>query len=431
MAGLNETPSGERVTIGFFGVRNAGKSSLVNAVCGQDVALVSDVAGTTTDPVRKSMELLPLGPVTIVDTPGFDDEGALGEARVERTRTALDGVHVAILVLDATRGVTDTDIELAGLFREKDVPFIAVFSKSDLLDAPSSANKTADETQTGENQEGPDEAAGEVAKTAEALLKGAVAITTASSQTGDGVHNLKELIARVGASVTRERKIVGDLVSPGDTVVLVCPIDEAAPKGRIILPQVQTIRDLLDAGAVPVVCRETELEQALSALATPPALVVTDSQVFAYVANIVPHDIPLTSFSILMARYKGDLAVQVDGARTMDSLKDDDVVLIAEGCTHHRQCDDIGTVKIPRLIRKHSGANPSFEFTSGREFPRDLSRYALVVHCGGCMLNNREVESRLQLAHQQGVPFTNYGVAIAKATGILERVVRPFGLNKN
>ncbi len=427
MAGLNEAPSGERVAIGFFGVRNAGKSSLVNAVCGQDVAVVSDVAGTTTDPVRKSMELLPLGPVTIVDTPGFDDEGSLGESRVQRTRAVLDGIHVAVLVVDGTRGVLPADQELASLFREKGVAFVVALSKADLLGDDALLADGDAPLHDGDAQL----SNGDVGVAEVASKLGAHASLAVSSQSGVGIHELKELLAHVGAAAERERRIVGDLVAPGDAVVLVCPIDEAAPKGRIILPQVQTIRDLLDAGAIPVVCRETELDQALQALSAPPALVVTDSQVFKQVAQTVDPAVPLTSFSILMARYKGDLNVQVKGARAIDALKDGDRVLIAEGCTHHRQCDDIGTVKLPRMIRNHTGANPAFEFTSGREFPLDLASYALVVHCGGCMLNDREVNSRLERAAQQGVPFTNYGVAIAKMTGILDRVVRPFGLNKN
>ena len=394
MAGLNETPSGERLAIGFFGVRNAGKSSLVNAVCAQDVALVSDVAGTTTDPVRKSMELLPLGPVTIIDTPGIDDVGELGEARVARTRRVLEGVDVAVLVLDSSRGMTPADEELVTLFEANDAPFVTVWSKADLLEG--------DRPDLGDN----------------ALY--------ASSETREGVRDLKELVARIGKRAERERRLIGDMVLRGDVVVLVCPIDVAAPKGRIILPQVQTIRDLLDSGALPLVCQTGELPMALESLENPPALVVTDSQVFGEVSRIVPDSTPLTSFSILMARYKGDLSVQVAGANAIDALKEGDRILIAEGCTHHRQCDDIGTNKLPNWIRKHVGCDIAFDFTSGAGFPDDLSPYALVLHCGGCMLTPREVESRLRRAAAQGVPFTNYGVAIAKLNGILPRVLSPF-----
>ena len=397
--GLNDTPSGERVQIAFFGVRNAGKSSLVNAVTGQQLAVVSDVAGTTTDPVRKAMELLPLGPVVIVDTPGFDDEGALGELRVEATRKVLATCDVAVLVVDAARGLTDTDRQLLALFSEQGIPCVVALAKGDLAS---------------------DAVLPEIA--------GAAAVVRTSSTTGEGIQELKETLARVGAAAGPEPQLIADLLAPGDIVVLVIPIDKAAPKGRLILPQQQVIRDTLEAGASALICRDAELAGTLAALPAPPRMVVTDSQAFGKVAKIVPVDVPLTSFSILFARYKGDLSVQVAGARAIDSLKDGSRVLICEGCTHHRQCEDIGTVKMPAWVRKHTGAEPAFEFTSGGDFPLDLTPYDLVIHCGGCTLGARTMRGRVTRAAEQGVPITNYGVAIAHMHGILPRVIAPFGL---
>ena len=401
--GLNETPSGERVHIGFFGLRNAGKSSVVNAVTGQEIAIVSDVRGTTTDPVKRAMELLPLGPVVIVDTPGVDDEGALGEARVARALRALASCDVAVLVVDGERGLSEKDRELLAAFRERRVPSVLVWNKCDL---PAASDSLAD-----------------LGRREPELASSAVAV---SALTGEGVHELKERIAALGASGGRERRVVADLVAPGSVVVLVCPIDASAPRGRLILPQQMTIRDLLDGGCLPVVCREIELPAALASLSGPPTLVVTDSQVFGQVARIVPESVPLTSFSILMLRYKADLIEAVRGAGALDRLRDGDRVLISEGCTHHRQCEDIGTVKMPAWLAAHTGASLELSFTSGADFPEDLTRYAAVVHCGGCTLNAREMRSRQDRAARQGVPMTNYGVAIAHMHGILRRSLAPF-----
>ena len=388
---LNETPSGERTHIGFFGARNAGKSSLVNAVTGQELAVVSDVKGTTTDPVRKAMELLPLGPVVIIDTPGFDDEGALGLERVKKTREILRTCDIAVLVVDAGTGMKDTDRELETLIQERNIPFLIVWNKTDLAAAQPAPEGTAE----------------------------------ASSLTGAGITELKERLARLMPE-KEERKLAGDLVSPGDLCVLVCPIDESAPKGRLILPQQQVIRDLMDHGAIPVVCRDTELETVLKKPGISPALVITDSQAFKTVNALVPEEIPLTSFSILMARYKGFLGTAVEGISAAKSLRDGDRILLAEGCTHHRQCNDIGTVKIPRWLRQYTGKELQIETCSGREFPEDLSPYRLVIHCGGCMLTENAVQARMAQAVSQGVPFTNYGIAIAFMTGTLERSLRLF-----
>ena len=388
---LNETPSGERTHIGFFGARNAGKSSLVNAVTGQELAVVSDVKGTTTDPVRKAMELLPLGPVVIIDTPGFDDEGALGLERVKKTREILRTCDIAVLVVDAGTGMKDTDRELETLIRERNIPFLIVWNKTDLAAAQPAPEGTAE----------------------------------ASSLTGAGITELKERLARLMPE-KEERKLAGDLVSAGDLCVLVCPIDESAPKGRLILPQQQVIRDLMDHGAIPVVCRDTELETVLKKPGISPALVITDSQAFKTVNALVPEEIPLTSFSILMARYKGFLDTAVEGISAAKSLRDGDRILLAEGCTHHRQCNDIGTVKIPRWLRQYTGKELKIETCSGREFPEDLSPYRLVIHCGGCMLTENAVQARMAQAVRQSVPFTNYGIAIAFMTGALERSLRLF-----
>ncbi|MBC8533162.1 [FeFe] hydrogenase H-cluster maturation GTPase HydF [Yeguia hominis] len=392
---LNHTPSAERVHIGFFGRRNAGKSSVVNAVTGQNLAIVSAVKGTTTDPVYKAMELLPMGPVMVIDTPGIDDEGGLGELRVQKSRQVIAKTDVAVLVVDAETGMAPEDEALLEAFRVKRVPYLIAYNKSDLL-----------QTQP------------QISDAEHAVL--------VSAKTGEGIRELKERIAHLSVSDAPQRRIVGDLLSPSDLVVLVVPIDSAAPKGRLILPQQQTIRDILDADAVSVVVKETGLREALASLSKPPRLVITDSQAFAQVSKDTPPEIPLTSFSILFARYKGNLALAVQGARAIETIRDGSRILISEGCTHHRQCDDIGTVKLPRWIRKHTGCEPEFVFSSGTEFPEDLSSYQMVVHCGGCMLNEREMQSRLQRAQAQGVPVTNYGILIAYMTGILKRSVAPF-----
>ena len=393
---LNETPSGERVHIAFFGLRNAGKSSLVNAVTGQDLAVVSDVKGTTTDPVRKAMELLPLGPVVIVDTPGLDDEGTLGELRVKRALNVLAHCDVAVLVHDASQDFAQAETDLLRLFDERKLPYIIAHNKADLL-----------------------------------TLRKDTAALYVSAITGENVNALKERIASLAKNkASNEKKLVGDLLKAGDIVILVVPIDKAAPKGRLILPQQQTIRDSLDSGCSAVVCQENELSHILQTLTQQPRLVITDSQVFGKVDSIVPKNIPLTSFSIIFARYKGDLKTLVNGAEKLASLHDGDKVLISEGCTHHRQCGDIGTEKLPAWIRKYSGANPEFSFTSGGEFPdtQTLKQYSLIVHCGGCMLNQQEMTSRLQRAISAGVPIVNYGVAIAQMHGILQRSLEPFSL---
>ena len=384
---LNETTSGERVHIGFFGRRNAGKSSLVNAVTGQALSVVSDVKGTTTDPVKKAMELLPIGPVMIIDTPGFDDEGHLGELRVKKTRQVLNKTDIAILVVDAAEGKKDCDHQLIDLFRAKEIPYVVVYNKKDLLETI------------------PEDTEHEI---------------YVSALKGEKIFELKERMARL-QQTGEEHCIIRDKLNPGDFAVLVVPIDKAAPKGRLILPQQQTIRDILEANAVSIVVKETELPQTLASLGKKPAMVITDSQVFHTVSAMVPEDIPLTSFSILMARYKGLFADALRGAAAVEKLKDGDKVLIAEGCTHHRQCDDIGTVKIPNWLRKYTGKDISIESCSGMEFPEDLSPYAMVIHCGGCMLNEREVRYRTKCAVDQGVPITNYGLLIAYMNGILRR----------
>ena len=390
MSSLNQTPIGERVHIAFFGRRNAGKSSLVNAFTGQDMAIVSDVKGTTTDPVSKAMELLPLGPVQIIDTPGIDDEGELGALRVRRTKQVLNRTDLAIVVTDATHPIDATEEELLTLIAAKEIPYIIVRNKADLLSVI------------------PDNG------------------FYASAKTGYHIHELKEMAARALQQEEKSRPLVSDLLSPGDVVVLVVPIDKSAPKGRLILPQQQTIRDILEAGASALVCRDTELPETLSKLSAPPKLVITDSQVFGKVSQMVPSDVPLTSFSILMARYKGDLALTAAGAAAVDSLKDGDKVLISEGCTHHRQCEDIGTVKLPNWIRKRTGVEPQFVFTSGNQFPEDVSEYKLVIHCGGCTLPQREMKYRQRCCVDQGVPITNYGILIAHLNGILKRTLEPF-----
>ena len=405
---MNETPSGERVHIGFFGRRNAGKSSVVNAVTGQELAVVSAVRGTTTDPVSKSMEILPLGPVVVIDTPGFDDEGGLGEKRVAQARKILGRTDIAVLVVDASEGLKKTDGELAELFRERKIPFLVALNKSDI--AEDSEDHVIAEEEPGLLQK--------VAAGSEGMLH-------VSALSGDGINGLRERIAALkpegcGGS------LVADRINEGDLIVLVVPIDKAAPKGRLILPQQQAIRDILDAGACSVVVRDSELEETLGGLGRMPDLVITDSQVFGKVDSIVPADVPLTSFSILMARYKGLLDEAVRGVASVRDLKDGDKVLIAEGCTHHRQCGDIGTVKIPKWLSGHTGKELVYETASGTGFPDDLSEYALVVHCGGCMLNEREVTRRAKQAADQGVPITNYGTLIAYLHGILARSLEIF-----
>lgn len=389
---LNDTPSGERIHIGFFGRRNAGKSSLVNAVTGQELSVVSDVKGTTTDPVTKAMELLPLGPVVIIDTPGFDDEGTLGELRVKKTKQILNRTDIAVLVVDSTAGLSSAENELLKIFAEKKLPFLIVYNKSDLREKNDCA----------ENE------------------------ISVSAVNGVNISELKEKIAALLRKNNEEKRIVGDLISEGDFVVLVTPIDEAAPKGRIILPQQQTIRDILDSGATAVATKESGLAETLGKLGTKPKMVITDSQAFGIVSKIVPDDIPLTSFSILMARYKGFLDTAVKGAAAISSLNDGDTVLVSEGCTHHRQCGDIGSVKLPALLKRTTGKELNIELSSGREFPDDLSRYSLVIHCGGCMLNEREVTYRRKSAEEQNIPFTNYGIAIACMNGILKRSIGIF-----
>ena len=390
---MNETPSGQRTHIGFFGCRNAGKSSLVNAVTGQELAVVSDVRGTTTDPVMKAMELLPLGPVVIIDTPGFDDAGTLGDLRVKRTRKVLNRCDLAVLVLDAAAGMRPEDAQLAALMEARGLPHLVAWNKCDIAAPPAQAARDS------------------------------IAVSAA---TGEGVSELKQRLARLVSALAAPRGMLEGLIRAGDCVALVCPIDESAPKGRIILPQQQAIREILDAGAVAVVARDAELGRALSRMGEPPAMVVTDSQAFRAADAVVPQSVPLTSFSILLARSKGFLAAAVAGVAAIDRLDDGDRVLMAEGCTHHRQCNDIGTVKIPAWLRKHTGKDIAIETCSGRDFPEDLTPYRLVIHCGGCMLTERDVQVRMRSAAGQGVPFTNYGIAIARMTGILERSLRPF-----
>lgn len=403
---INETPSGERLHIGIFGRRNAGKSSLINAITGQDLAIVSDVKGTTTDPVKKAMELLPLGPVVLIDTPGLDDEGLLGQKRMEKALQALRQTDIVILTIPADAALDGLEKTLIQEAKKRGLPFFVVLNKTDLL---------ADKKQIEEKEK-------EIAQALSIPLDVVVAV---SADKNEGIHALKEKLAN-GIPKEQERPLIRDLLSPGDLVVLVVPIDSAAPKGRLILPQQQVIRDSLEAGAVPVVTRDSELAQALSSLGKKPRLIVTDSQVFGAVAKIVPKDIPLTSFSILMARYKGDLEVQIAGAKAIETLQDGDTVLISEGCTHHRQCDDIGTVKMPRWIKEYTGKDLQFAFTSGGEFPKDLSPYAMVVHCGGCTLPLQEMRYRISYGAKQEVAITNYGVMIAYIHGILPRVTEIF-----
>ena len=392
---LNETPMANRIHIGIFGKRNAGKSSIINAMTGQSLAIVSDVAGTTTDPVLKAMELLPLGPVVIIDTPGLDDVGELGLMRVQKAYQILNKTDIVVVVIDGSVGVTEEDEKIIERIKEKNIPYVVVKNKMDLWEKAE---------ESGENT------------------------ISVSAATGQNIYELKELIAKQVPKENDSRRIVGDILQQGDFVVLVVPIDSAAPKGRLILPQQQTIRDVLEAGASAIVTRDSELADTLKSLGKKPRMVITDSQVFGKVSKIVPADVELTSFSILMARYKGDLETNVKGARILEKLRDGDKVLISEGCTHHRQCEDIGTVKMPRWIQEYTGKQLEFHFTSGTEFPLDLTEYALIVHCGGCTLNEREMKYRLKCAEDQNIPMTNYGICIAYMNGILERSIRPLNI---
>ena len=390
---LNSTPSADRVHIGIFGRRNAGKSSIINAITGQNLAIVSDTKGTTTDPVLKAMELLPLGPVVLIDTPGLDDEGALGKLRIEKAYQVLNKTDIALLVVDSSVGITEEDEKILAKIRDKNIPYLVVYNKCDILPK---MNSTTDYT------------------------------ISVSASAGTHIHELKERIAALAPQSTDSPPIVRDLLKPNDFVILVVPIDASAPKGRLILPQQQTIRDILEAGAISIVVKDSELKETLTALGKNPALVITDSQAFKEVSKVVPETIPLTSFSILFARHKGDLDTVANGAHAIEKLKDGDRILISEGCTHHRQCEDIGTVKIPRLLTKYTGKDLHFSFTSGVEFPSDLSKYQLIIHCGGCTLNEREMKYRLRCAKDQEVPITNYGTAIAHMNGILKRSLKPF-----
>lgn len=396
--GLNETVSAERTHIAFFGLRNAGKSSIVNAITGQELSIVSDVKGTTTDPVRKAMELFPLGPVVIIDTPGLDDEGKLGEQRVRKALEILAKTDIAVLVVDSVRGEGELDRELIEAFEKKKLPYFVVYNKSDI---------SLKRKETKKNE------------------------IYASALTGENIDLLKTMLGAAAKHNTTASKLVSDLIDKNDLVLLVIPIDESAPKGRLILPQQQTMRDILDIGGSFVACRETEVKRTLSGLKKKPKLVITDSQVFGKVSEDTPIDVMLTSFSILFARYKGELKALAEGAKALSALKDGDRVLISEGCTHHRQCNDIGSVKMPGWIEKYTNSKPQYEFTSGGDFPADLSEYKLIVHCGGCMLNEKEMKNRIQRAEEAGVPIVNYGVAIAQMHGMLERSLEPFKAELN
>ena len=400
--GMNQTPASERVHISFFGRRNAGKSSVINAITGQDLAIVSSVKGTTTDPVYKTMELLPLGPVMIIDTPGIDDEGELGALRVKKSYQVLNKTDIAILIVDSTTGKTDADYALISRFIHKKIPYLIVYNKIDLL---------TDQ---------------EVYDLAFSTRKEEVLVSVAANM---NIHELKEKIASMKPEDSHKYPLIGDLINPEDLVILVVPIDEAAPKGRLILPQQQTIRAVLERGGLSLVVRDTELKSTLELFRSQgikPKLVVTDSQAFARVSKDTPEDITLTSFSILFSRYKGELDAQLLGINALSTVKDGDRILISEGCTHHRQCDDIGTYKLPKWIREYTGKEPVFEFTSGTEFPDDITSYKMVIHCGGCMLNEREMKYRIACCQDQNVPITNYGIAIARMTGILKRSLEPF-----
>ncbi|WP_290776549.1 [FeFe] hydrogenase H-cluster maturation GTPase HydF [Anaerofustis sp.] len=393
--GLNDTPKGERIHIGIFGKRNAGKSSIINAITGQNLSIVSDIKGTTTDPVSKGMELLPLGPVMITDTPGLDDEGILGKKRIEKAYQVLDKTDIALLVVDSLIGIQEEDDLILNRIKEKGIPYITVMNKSESLNI-SEDNNTDN-------------------------------VIYVSALTGKNIENLKELISKK-AFKEDSKVIVSDLIHESDKVILVIPIDKAAPKGRLILPQQQTIRDILDKGAVAVMCKEDELKNTILSMKEKPSLVITDSQVFKRVNEDTPKDTPLTSFSVLFARYKGEIDILIDGVRKVKELKDGDVILISEGCTHHRQCGDIGSEKIPKMLKKFTGKELNFEFSSGGEFPTDLSKYSLIVHCGGCMLNEREMKHRIHFAVNEGKKIVNYGILLAYLNGILSRAVKPLGI---
>ena len=423
--GMNETPLADRVHIGFFGRRNAGKSSIVNKVTGQELAVVSDVKGTTTDPVSKAMELLPMGPVVIIDTPGIDDEGHLGELRVRKARQVLNRVDVAVLVVDATVGKTSVDEELIHIFKEKEIPYLVVYNKADLLKTKD-GNRLSSDNNLNRNTHAGAVKERSVSQKQDQENQNTEQSIYASAATGQNIYELKEKIASLAVTDELKLRLVGDLLEPSDFAILVVPIDKAAPKGRLILPQQQTIRDVLEAGAAAIVIKEDELSNTLETLGKKPKLVITDSQVFARVSEETPEDIWLTSFSILFARFKGNLKTAAAGAAALDRLKDGDKILISEGCTHHRQCDDIGTVKLPRWIRNYTGKELEFEYSSGRDFPEDVTKYSLIVHCGGCMLNEREMRYRQKCALDQEIPITNYGIAIAYMQGILKRCVEMF-----
>ena len=401
--GLNSTPASERVHIAFFGCRNAGKSSLVNAVTAQKISVVSDVKGTTTDPVKKTMELLPIGPVVIIDTPGIDDEGMLGELRVKKAKEILAQTDIAVLVVDGTKGLNESDRQLIDIFTERKLPFVVAFNKSDLIDMDALTDNQKED------------------------IKATNSIAVSATE-GTNIYELKELIGHLTKDAESDKRIISDLVDEGDMVVLVIPIDESAPKGRLILPQQQTARDLLDHNCMAVCCQDTELAATLKKLAVKPKMVVTDSQAFARVSKDTPDDVTLTSFSILFARYKGDLPSLVKGAAALSKLKEGDRVLISEGCTHHRQCNDIGTYKIPNWVKDFTGARVDCSFTSGGEFPEpeELKQYKMVIHCGGCMLNEKAMQNRIKVANDAGVPIVNYGIAIAHMNGILRRSLAPF-----
>ncbi len=419
--GMNQTPSSDRVHIGFFGRRNAGKSSVVNAVTGQELAVVSDVKGTTTDPVQKAMELLPMGPVVIIDTPGIDDEGELGELRVRKTKQVLNKTDVAVLVVDALEGKKEADEELIALFQEKNINYLVVYNKMDLLDADAAEKNVGGKEEHNERLGREEEI-----RTGDHSGREAEPSIYVSARTGEQIWELKEKIASLAVVEDTRLRIVGDIIEPNDFVVLVVPIDGAAPKGRLILPQQQTIRDILEADATAIVVKEFELKETLEQLGKKPRLVITDSQVFARVSADTPDDIMLTSFSILFARYKGNLQTVARGAAAIERLQNGDKVLISEGCTHHRQCDDIGSVKLPRWLLNYTKKELEIRLSSGTEFPEDLSEYKLIIHCGGCMLNEREMKYRLKCAQDAGVPMTNYGIAIAYMQGILRRSLKPF-----
>lgn len=400
---LNNTPSGERIHIGLFGRRNAGKSSIINAITGQNLAIVSDIEGTTTDPVIKSMELLPLGPVVVIDTPGLDDVGELGALRIRKAYQMLNKTDIALLIIDSGYGVTDEDLRILKQIQKKNIPYLVVLNKCELTEDLNALTNALAVCQADSEH-----------------------IIPVSAEKRIHIQELKDRIASLAPDQDSNRRIVGDLIHPSDFIVLVVPVDKAAPKGRLILPQQQTIRDILDSRAISIVVQDTELKETLDSLGRKPSLVITDSQVFGRVAKDTPHDIPMTSFSILFARYKGNLKSLVNGAQAIDTLEDGDKVLISEGCTHHRQCGDIGTEKLPNWLKQHAGKNLIYEFTSGTEFPLELDQYKLIIHCGGCMLNEREMKYRMKCAEDAGIPMTNYGTAIAHMHGILERSLEVF-----